>query len=214
VSDLIRLTAHPADENVVVLDVPQHLNPRMRQLPARLSTELHGFLLHVDALPALANWARHNHVHVADDRGVHGKQPTPTAGSRRSAPECASCAQPAPMSRPTKVCPACGEPWKPVVFRLSNNEASRTACPSCKHEQTGRFAFCERCGTRMAYDKPVPRFTTQREHLDQPQSLGDALADLAAVMPKAIEPPAEPEGDDLFTDDDGVTVNRETGEIL
>lgn len=188
---LARLRWHPDDREVVTVEIPQDLNQAMGTFePARLVPELRAYAMHHNAIPAFFRWARHQGVHVVDERTKGG------GAVRRVLPvECSTCGQPGRLEHPPTRCPSCGEPWRPVTppGHVTANQRTTTPCPACHHAESGRFPFCSNCGARMVH-KPgrAPRASTHpvfkdpetTPRLDDPLPLADAM-----VMPEKATPP-------------------------
>jgi hypothetical protein len=179
VDSIGRLRWHPTDRSIVVLDVPSVLNHEFRRFePALLSKELHGYVMHHDAIPSLYRFARTIDLHIVDER-----QKAKTGGdpAKRTYPhECRHCAQPGSTTNPPRRCPRCGKPWEPVTPRLEDTAKWRTTlCEACGHRNRNRFPYCAHCGEALIHDDPTsgppPLQLLERTRLPDPVRLRDAL---------------------------------------
>jgi hypothetical protein len=183
VTDVARITRHPTDRDVVLLHTPPDARDRLGKFgPARYSPEHHAYVLHHTHIDALYRFAKATDMHVVDERNSSKRGPgvPPT--------ECRVCGQAGSKPNPPRMCPACGNPWRPIGPPVREDPINRTPCPSCGHKQPGRFAFCSRCGTPMDYPqrtvRPALPRPEKRVHLDDPLPLGDVARDLAASTPE------------------------------
>jgi hypothetical protein len=180
-SDLVRITPHPADREVVILRCSPELNSAMGTFqPARMAQDLGGYILLGEHVAQLYRWARFHEVHVVDERKTDGHR---SRGPARPPVECRDCAQPGCLTRQPKMCPSCGGDWVPVPPPVRAAPFTSTECPSCGHKQRGRFPFCGRCGADLPVAPTVVavrRFAPEpgRERLDEPIPLGRAVEDL------------------------------------
>lgn len=85
-------------------------------------------------------------------------------------PECTACGQPAAreVSERLAICPACREPWVPMVFRDDREEARRRAVPPNAEFRAAVLAL---------------RTTAPRSAGGEPVALGDILAPARAALP-------------------------------
>jgi hypothetical protein len=68
--DIVRITTHPHDINIVLLHVPHSCNELMgRYEPAQLDTSLKAYLLHTDQLDSLERFATYTGLYLIDERG-------------------------------------------------------------------------------------------------------------------------------------------------
>src|SRR5262245_14855130 len=87
-SELVRLTPHPTDAHIVIIHIPHRHNDLMaRYEPARLSVELHGYLLHTDHLDSFERFAAYAGLYVIDER-------TKTPGQLERGLLCDVCCKP------------------------------------------------------------------------------------------------------------------------
>lgn len=178
---LIRLTSHGSDREVVLLHTPPDLAEQMGTFePARWSPDLRAYLLHHEQIKALFRFARFHDLHVVDERRRDDSAPRPLPV------ECASCGQPGRLTHPPTRCPSCGEPWRPVSPPGYSSIHHRTTrpCPSCHEPQSGRFPYCASCGGRMpstptANQHKAFRRPEAREHLGEPVPLADLVEEVA-----------------------------------
>ena len=172
--NIIRVTKHATDDDIVLLFVPFNLNQQIARFePARFAPDLRAYLIHREVIPAFYKWARFVGAHVVDDR--------PVRGEARPGHECAHCQQGGSVNSPPKVCPSCGKPWTPVTHRDTAPIIPTTECGHCHHKQTGRFTYCAQCGHPMEYpDRPVRKLVARNEraHLDDPMLVGDVVREL------------------------------------
>lgn len=182
---LARLKRHPHDREIVLVEIPTDLNAAIGNFePARLAPELHGYVMHHNAVPAFYRWARSAHVHVVDERtSGHGKHVLPV--------ECSACGQPGRLNNPPTRCPSCGEKWLPVTppGYANAQHQTTTPCPSCQQPQTGRFPYCATCGAQMAHERP-PIAANHRRFVDPPRKPLDEPLPLSVVVPEGA--PARP----------------------
>ncbi len=186
---LARLQRHPRDRDVVVVEVAADLNAAMGTFePARLVPELHGYVMHLNAISAFFRWARFNEVHVVDERAT-------AAGQRTLPVECSNCGQPGRLHQPPTRCPSCGESWSPVTppGHADTQRSMTTPCPSCHQPQVGRFPFCATCGAPMqhrslasARSHPALSSPTSRDQLDEPLPLGVVQGEVVNVSEEAL----------------------------
>lgn len=189
-STIIRLTRHPNDPLVLLAHTPPEWSTAMgRFAPARWAAEHRAYLVHRELAHAFANFVRIEGGRVVDESRATPAGPT-VSGSRVAGPECANCGQPGSTSSRLKVCPACGQPWVPVIHQSAAIGAARTPCPSCGHKQAGRFPHCGRCGTAMVYPEPrsrPPVVPATRQRLDDPQPLAAVISEHAPRPPHELE---------------------------
>lgn len=176
--DTARLTDHPRDGAFALLHIgPAHAATMGRFAPARWSADLKAFILHIDQADAIVRYLAIHDVAVADDRG----RPDDSDRPHGPLPECAICQQPARRDHEPERCPNCGEPWTSVVFTETKGFDWRPdprICSSCGTENRLAFPRCHSCGAELPALRPTAlRPPAARPHLDDPQPIGEAIAE-------------------------------------
>jgi len=172
-ADTARLTRHPRDETSALLNIgPAHAKTMGLFAPARWASDLKAYLVNDENVDSLIRFLALQGVHVTDDRSRGG------GDALGPLPECANCGQPAKRDREPEHCPDCGKPWQSVVFTQTRGFDWRPdprTCTVCLTEQRGTFRFCQQCGAVMPDPVHVVKPTPEREHLDDPQPIGEAV---------------------------------------
>lgn len=171
---IIRLSTHPTDPDIVVLNTPPDLAQQMGRFePARYDPDRRAYLAHRDTLDALASFARTVNAHVVDER----RKPAGTNPIH----ECGECGQPGSAAHPPRYCPACGSDWRPVTIEDIQPTVAYGTCRGCGRQQIRRFPHCTHCGGAMAYATPEKRVIARPKRAN-PIPLGEALAETMAEL--------------------------------
>jgi hypothetical protein len=196
--NLIRLTAHPTDPAVLLLHTPPAIRDRLgRFAPARWSPAFTAYLVPAGMQPQLVTWAKHERVHLVDERLADDAPPPAAPRVTRNyaaGPECGFCGQPGSSTYPPKRCPGCGELWRPIVYTDVVDAESLTTCRSCEAKVPGRFPYCSHCGELMSYDQDAAP-VAPAGLADTPATLGDVMRE----MQSAGELPAPAAGQEDMT---------------
>lgn len=188
-SDLIRITNHPTDEQLLLVHVPPHLSRQMGQFPhARWLPSLKAYAVHTAAEAGLNATISYIGAHAIDERLTHPtNQPQPLR-----MPECTHCGQPARHDAQPARCPACGEPWRPAYRGTAHHHHGGVTqtCPTCSHTQHGRFAHCGKCGAAIPADPPQGHVQLPRRKLRDPLPLSQTVPETVAQLTTDDPPPA------------------------
>jgi DNA-directed RNA polymerase subunit RPC12/RpoP len=172
---LARITEHPTDPDVVLIDIPYELNAEMRRYEAaRMAPELRGYVLAAEHIDGFTRFAERLNMHVVDERR-HAPNPRPLM------PECAHCGQPAKLSSQPEYCPGCGQQFEPY-FHAETPGESRVSCEYCGHPNKPGFGYCAECG------KPMPKIPVtyvrqpSRTRLKNPKRLAETLGETQLLL--------------------------------
>lgn len=180
---IVRVQVHPDEPTAFLLAFtpPEWSQQTMGKFQAaRWLPDRRAYAVPIEQASSFFRFVNHYGAEILDER----RQTTNAV--RRSAPECANCAQPATLDASTRLrnCPGCGQPWAPVVHELRPTETATTRCTSCGQQQHGRFPYCTRCGSPMHYPTTelglanAHAAETARTALKAPQTLAESLGEL------------------------------------